>query len=134
MLPSLSPAGLITRKELFYTVKKGDAFELVGARTGVNWRKIAKDNNIDTKKWLQIGRKLRVNARKIVPPVTDNSIIKVQDRTLYYFRDGQVAQSFPVGLGMLTAPAETNWKTPLGRSGIIATAKDPIWYVPPSIR
>ncbi len=59
---------------------------------------------------------------------------QVQDRTLYYFRDGQVARSFPVGLGMLTALAETNWKTPLGRSGIIATAKDPIWYVPPPIQ
>jgi len=135
LLPSLSPAGMIVGEEMVYTVKNGDTLELVGARTGVNWWKIAKDNSIDIKQRLQIGRQLKVNTRRIVPVTIDNGIIiNVPDRTLYYFRDGKLARFFPVGLGMLKSKTENNWKTPSGKFRIVAKEKDPTWYVPPSIQ
>ena len=135
LLPSLSWAGMLVGEEMVYTVKEGDTLELVGSRTGVNWWKIAKDNNIDTNKKLQIGRQLRVNARRIVPATIENGIIiNVPDRTLYFFKNSQLVRSFSVGLGLLTSKTGTSWKTPLGKFKIIAKEKNPTWYVPPSIR
>jgi L,D-transpeptidase ErfK/SrfK len=135
LLPPLSVAGTIIGGETVYMVRKGDTLELVGARTGVNWWKIAKDNNIDTKKYLQIGQELKIDTRKIVPAGTDNGIIiNVPDRTLYYFKNSQLVRSFPVGLGLLTSKTSMSWKTPLGRFRVIAKDKNPTWYVPPSIQ
>ena len=135
LLPSLSPAGMIVGEYMVYTVKKGDTLERVGALTGVNWWKIAKDNNIDTEKKLRIGHQLRVNARRIVPATIVNGIIiNVPDRTLYFFKNSQLVRSFPVGLGLLTSKTGRNWKTPLGKFKVIAKEKNPAWFVPPSIQ
>ena len=41
-----------------YTVKKGDTWKSVAARLKVPSRQLAKDNKLDTKKFLKIGRKL----------------------------------------------------------------------------
>lgn len=49
LLPSLSLAGVIVGEDLLCT-EKSDTLELIGARTGVSWQKIAKDNDIDTKR------------------------------------------------------------------------------------
>lgn len=135
LLPSLSWAGMIVGEEVVYTIKKGDTLERVGALTGVNWWKIAKDNNIDTEKKLQVGQQLRVNARRIVPATIENGIvINVPDRTLYFFKNSQLVRSFSVGLGLLTSKTGKSWKTPLGKFKIIAKEKNPTWYVPPSIQ
>jgi L,D-transpeptidase ErfK/SrfK len=135
LLPSLSWAGMIVGEEVVYTIKKGDTLERVGALTGVNWWKIAKDNNIDTEKKLQVGQQLRVNARRIVPAAIKNGIvINVPDRTLYFFKNSQLVRSFSVGLGLLTSKTGKSWKTPLGKFKIIAKEKNPTWYVPPSIQ
>jgi L,D-transpeptidase ErfK/SrfK len=135
LMPSLSWAGMIVGEEMVYTVRKGDTLALVGARTGVNWWKIAKDNNIDIQEKLRIGRQLRVNARRIVPVTIDNGIIiNIPDRTLYFFRGGQLVRSFSVGLGLLASKTGRDWKTPLGKFEILAKEKNPTWYVPPSIQ
>ncbi|NJD56599.1 MAG: LysM peptidoglycan-binding domain-containing protein [Nitrospirae bacterium] len=135
LLPSLSLAGMIVGEELVYVVRKGDTLELVGARTGGNWWKIAKDNNIDASRRLQLGQQLKVNTRRIIPATIENGIIiNVPDRTLYYFRGGQLTRSFPIGLGMLSSKTGKDWKTPLGKFKVIAKEKNPIWYVPPSIQ
>jgi len=135
LLPSRSLAAMIVGEELVYVVRKGDTLELVGARTGVNWWKIAKDNNLDIRKWLRLGQQLKVNTRRIIPAAVDNGIIiNVPDRTLYYFKGGQLARSFPVGLGMLSSKTGKDWKTPLGKFKVTAKEKNPTWYVPPSIQ
>ncbi len=135
LLPGLSFASMIIGGDTIYTIKKGDTLELVGARTGVYWWKIAKDNNIDTKRRLQPGQELKVNTRKIVPITIDNGIIiNVPDRTLYSFKNSRLVQSFPVGMGLLTSKTSANWKTPIGKFKVIAKEKDPTWHVPPSIQ
>ena len=135
IVPSFSLAGIITGTDTLYTVKTGDTLELIGARTGVSWWKIAKDNNIDINKYLQPGQELKINTRRIVPAMTENGIIiNVPDKTLYYFKNNRLIGSFPVGLGLLTSKTGKNWKTPLGKFRIIAKEKNPIWYVPPSIQ
>ena len=135
LLPGLSYAGMFIGNDMVYTVKKGDTLELVGARTGVYWWKIAKDNNIDTKKHLQPGQELNINTRKIVPTMVENGIIiNIPERTLYYFKGSQLIRSFPVGMGLLSSKTSTSWKTPIGKFKVIAKEKDPTWHVPPSIQ
>ena len=122
---------MIVGEDLVYTVKNSDTLELVGARTGVNCWKIVIDNNIDTKKRLPIGRQLRANARRIVPAMIDNGIIiNLPDRTLYCFRDAQLARSFPVGLGMLTSKPGMSLKTTKGKFRIIAKKEGSDWECP----
>ena len=135
LLPGLSFANMIIGGDTVYKIKKGDTIELVGARTGVYWWKIASANNIDTKKRLQPGQELKINTRKIVPITIDNGIIiNVPDRTLYSFRNSQLVLSFPVGMGLLTSKTTASWKTPIGKFTVVAKKKDPTWYVPPSIQ
>jgi L,D-transpeptidase ErfK/SrfK len=135
LLPNQSFASMIIGGDTVYTIKKGDTIQLVGARTGVYWWKIAKDNNIDTKKSLQPGQELKINTRKIVPIMIDNGIIiNVPDRTLYSFKNSRLVRSFPVGMGLLTSKTSTSWKTPIGKFKVIAKEKDPTWHVPPSIQ
>jgi len=126
---------MIIGGDTVYTIKKGDTLELVGARTGVYWWKIAKDNNIDTKKRLQPGQELKINTRKIIPMTIDNGmIINIPDRTLYSFKGSRLVRSFPVGMGLLTSKTSSSWKTPIGKFRVIAKEKDPTWHVPPSIQ
>lgn len=135
LLSHPSYASMVIGNDMIYTVKKGDTLELVGARTGVYWWKIARDNNIDTKKRLQPGQELKINTRKIVPVIIDNGIIiNVPDRTLYSFKSNQLVRSFPVGMGLLTSKTSTSWKTPIGKFKVISKEKDPTWHVPPSIQ
>ncbi|MBI5639339.1 MAG: L,D-transpeptidase family protein [Nitrospirae bacterium] len=126
---------MIIGGETVYTVNKGETIELVGARTGVNWWKITKDNNIDSKKRIKSGQQLKVNTRKIVPfAVESGIIINIPERTLYYFKNNQLIRSFPVGMGQLTSKTKVSWKTPIGKFKVIAKEKNPTWYVPPSIQ
>jgi L,D-transpeptidase ErfK/SrfK len=135
LLSDLSSASIIIGGDTVYSVKSGDTLQLIGARTGVYWWKIAKDNNIDTKKLLQPGQELKINTRKIVPFTIDNGlIINIPDRTLYSFKNSRLVRSFPVGMGLITSKTATSWKTPIGKFSVIAKKKDPTWYVPPSIQ
>jgi L,D-transpeptidase ErfK/SrfK len=135
LLSGLSSAGMIIGGDTVYTIRKDDTLELVGARTGVYWWKIAKDNNLDIKKRLQPGQELKINTRKIVPATVDNGIIiNVPDRTLYFFKNSQLVRSFSVGMGLSTSKTSASWKTPIGKFKVIAKEKDPTWHVPPSIQ
>lgn len=131
----IAEAGILIGSDLTYSVKKGDTIELVGARTGVNWWKIAKDNRIDLKQRLSSGQELKFNARRIVPMTVENGIIiNVPDRTLYFFKNNKLVRTFPVGLGLLTSKTSVSWKTPVGKFRVISKEKNPTWYVPPSIQ
>ncbi len=135
LLPAVSSAGSIIGGDILYTVQRGDTLMLIGARTGVNWWKIAKDNSLDTKKSLKPGRQLKINTRRIVPVTIDSGIIiNIPDRTLYYFRDSRLAKSFSVGLGLLRSKTASSWKTPTGRFTVVEKKKNPTWFVPPSIQ
>jgi hypothetical protein len=47
------------------------------------------------------GQELPINAAKIVPKTLDNGVvIDVSARMLYFFKNGMIELSFPVGLGM----------------------------------
>lgn len=118
-----------------YTVVKGDTLRLVAAKLGVTRQHLIKRNGLDEKAYLKIGQRLTYNNRKIVPQTMKNGIIvNIPDRTMYFFRQGRVAVSLPVALGVPTKTEKYDWQTPIGKFKITAKMKDPTWHVPPSIQ
>jgi L,D-transpeptidase ErfK/SrfK len=117
-----------------YVVQKKENLYLIGAKHGVFWKTIARDNNIDIKEPLAEGTVLKLNTRRIVPKILDDGIIiNIPDRTLYFFKGGTITY-FPVGLGLLAKTEISDWRTPTGKFYIMSKRKDPTWYVPESIQ
>src|SRR5512133_3437744 len=118
-----------------YSVVKADTIRLVAAKLGVSRQHLIKANKLDDKAYLKIGQKLVYNNRKIVPQRMKNGIVvNIPDRTLYYFRQGKLAISIPVALGVAAKSDKFDWKTPTGKFKITAKMKEPTWHVPHSIQ
>lgn len=133
--PCASFAGSIIGGEAIYRVSAGDSLQLISAKTGTDLKNILKDNDIHINQPLSIGQEIRINNRKIVPKTIENGIvINIPDRTLYYFKDGRLWRTFPVGLGMPSWRGIKRWRTPVGSFVVTGKAKNPTWYVPPSIQ
>ena len=133
-IPYNASATLIGR-ETVYVVKHRETLRMVSAKTGVNWRVIAKENGLDPKKPLKPGTTLRINTMRIIPKTVDNGIvINIPDKTLYFFRNGKLQRTYPVGLGMKKKKDISLWETPTGKFTITSKVKDPNWYVPYSIQ
>lgn len=118
-----------------YTVKKRDSLRLIAAKLGVSQQHLIKMNNLDPKPSFKPGQTLRYNNRKIIPQHMANGIvINIPDRTLYYFKDGKLASSLPVALGVAKKGSKFDWTTPTGKFKVVAKQKDPTWFVPRSIQ
>ncbi|MFZ3122800.1 MAG: L,D-transpeptidase family protein [Thermodesulfovibrionales bacterium] len=120
---------VIIEKDIAYTVVKGDYGEMIEGKLGISWPDIASANSINPSAPLAIWQSLKVKFRRIIPPRIDNGIIiNIPDRTLYRFSDGKLKDYYFIAAGKPT------WQTPLGEFTIKNKAKDPTWYVPPSIQ
>jgi len=129
LAPSPGHADLFTGGETTYTITKGDSLILIAAKVGVDWQVLARENNIEPGSILKIGRVVKVNTRRIVPKVVEKGIIiNIPDRMLYYFIEGKLTDTFPIGLGML------DWETPTGKFTINMKEQNPTWHVPRSIQ
>jgi L,D-transpeptidase ErfK/SrfK len=125
---------MIIGGDVTHTVGKGENLYRLGAKYGVFWKNIARDNGLDEKQPLVEGAILKLNTRRIVPRVIDNGIIvNIPDRTLYFFQEKQL-MALPVGLGAIFENEYSSWKTPEGKFRITGKRKDPTWYVPESIQ
>jgi L,D-transpeptidase ErfK/SrfK len=126
---------MIIGKKMIYSVRKGDSLRLIGAKFGVNWRLVARQNKLDAKKSLKPGQKLTINTRRIVPKtLQDGIVINIPDRTLYFFKNRKLEKVLPVALGMTNLHDQVLWQTPTGTFRILSKIKDPAWHVPPSIQ
>jgi len=131
LLPCVSTADIIIGGKTTVPAKRGDSLSLIGARFGVDWQIIAKENGFDPKKVCCIGQEFIINNLRIVPKIVhDGIIINVPDRMLYFFQNGVLTTAFPVGLGL---PQE-EWQTPIGPFSIVLKTTNPTWYVPKSIQ
>jgi L,D-transpeptidase ErfK/SrfK len=132
---SLGTQRMITGKKLTYVVRKGDTLRLIGAKFGVNWKLVARQNRINPKTFLKPGQKLSINTRRIIPKILqDGIVINIPDRTLYLFKNRKLEKVLPVALGMTKLYGELLWQTPTGKFKILSKIKDPAWHVPPSIQ
>jgi L,D-transpeptidase ErfK/SrfK len=130
LTPGISCADMLIGGETSYVVQQGDCLISIGAKLGVGWQNIAKENRLDADTRLKIGMQMRVNTLRIVPRDTaEGIIINIPEGMLYFFKNG-TPMAVPVGLGK----SDRKWQTPLGRFTITAKAKNPTWHVPRSIQ
>jgi len=130
LTPGISSADALIGGETSYVVQQGDCLISIGAKLGVGWQNIAKENRIDPGGLLKIGMRMKVNTLRIVPrSIADGIIINIPEGMLYFFKNGELT-ALPVGPGK----SDRKWQTPLGRFTITAKAKNPTWHVPASIQ
>ena len=121
--------GQLIGDEFTYVVHKGDSLTSIGARFGVGAGHLAAINNLSANALLKVGQALRIDNRHIVPAIINNGIvINIPQRMLFYFKEGRLARSFPVGLG------RHDWPTPTGPFKIAVKEENPVWDVPKSIQ
>ena len=133
--PSSSFSGVFFEQKFSYEVARGDTLSTVGAKLGVDWKRIAKENNLAPSTALKAGRKLSVTARKIIPETMQKGIlIDIPGKMLYFFDRGAPLMAVSVGLGMPKGEGNKGWETPSGKFNITGKLKSPDWKVPKSIQ
>jgi len=135
-LPAVAASGadVIIGGETTYVVQKGERLELIGAKLGVFWKNIARENGLDPEVRPAPGQQIRVTTRKIVPRIIEDGIIvNIADRTLYLFK-GWNMSAYPVGVGVPLEDEFGDWRTPTGKFTVTGKRKNPIWFVPESIQ
>ena len=80
------------------------------------------------------GTEIVLPNRFVLPPGPRTGLIlNLAEYRMYYFPEAQRGETpkvhtYPMSIGRM------DWETPLGRTKIIAMAKDPAWYPPQSVR
>ncbi len=135
LIPVAAFAAVINGGTIHYSVTQGDSLPLISSKVGVETRVIAQLNHLKQVQRLVPGQELLINTEKIVPKMMDNGIIiDVSAKMLYFFKNGNIELSFPVGLGMSDWRGITTWQTPIGSFTIARKSRNPVWYVPQSIQ
>lgn len=115
------------------TTQYEDTLLDVARRYGLGYEEIVRANpGIDP--WLPgEGTEVLLPTRFLLPDAPRRGIvINLPELRLYYFppsKDGvDRVVTYPISIGRM------DWATPLGRTKVVAKAKDPTWYPPESIR
>ncbi len=128
-------AGMLLQQPLDYNVVNGDTLSTIGAKVGVDWRKIAEENGIDPAGALKTGTSLRITISEIIPETMENGIlVDIPGRMLFLFVRSIPIMAVPVGLGMPRKGKQRGWETPDGAFTVKGKLKSPDWKVPASIQ
>lgn len=112
-----------------YMVKKGDFLTTIAGQFGESAMSIAQENGIDYNAHIVPGQVLAIENTHIVPGTLENGIvINVPQRLLFFFRNGEMIATYPVGLG------RPGWPTPHGDFSVALLSKNPNWVVPINIQ
>jgi L,D-transpeptidase ErfK/SrfK len=119
----------VTGEAALYKVLDGDTLGHIAGRFGMKVHLAATVNRLTDPHRLRLGQQLWLSNQRIVPTKLENGIvINVAERVLYWFADGRLVDSFPVGVG------RADWETPPGRFTILSRRRKPTWHVPPTIQ
>jgi L,D-transpeptidase ErfK/SrfK len=112
-----------------YRVAAGDTVWAITGRFTMSPGLLRALNDLPDPGRLVPGMRLRVSDRHIVPRRRpDGVVIALAERTLYWFKGGELVERFPVGIG------RPDWETPPGSFRIVGRRVDPVWRVPASIQ
>ncbi len=91
--------------------------------------------NPDVDPWLPgEGTEIILPTRFVLPVAPRNGLVlNVAAKRLFYYPSAaagelRVVETFPIGIG------RSGWATPTGVTTIVSRARDPVWYVPKSVR
>jgi len=106
----------------------------IARRHGLGYQDIVRANpNVNV--WVPgEGTEVILPHRFILPPGPRTGLVlNLAEYRMYYFpkpKEGQPAKvhTYPMSIGRM------DWETPLGRTQIVAMARDPAWYPPQSVR
>ncbi|MDH3615212.1 MAG: L,D-transpeptidase family protein [Gammaproteobacteria bacterium] len=106
----------------------------IARRHGLGYQDIVRANP-NVKVWVPgEGTEIILPTRFVLPPgPREGLVLNLAEYRMYYFpkpKDGERAYVYvyPMSIGRM------DWETPLGRTKIVAMAKDPAWYPPQSVR
>lgn len=120
---------MVIGHEVVHVVAQGDTPSGLARKYDVSTEAVLRINSIEDPRRLQIGKRLLLSNRQIVPaPFSTGLVIDLLRLRLYWVKDGSLVGSYPVAAGR---PA---WHTPAGLYKIIGRRRNPTWYVPASIQ
>jgi L,D-transpeptidase ErfK/SrfK len=116
------------------TARYEDTFADFARAYGVGYDELVRANQ-DVDPWLPgEGTEVVLPTRFILPDVSRKGIVlNVAAKRLFFYEETELGQprvvhTFPIGIGRV------GWSTPTGDTTIIGKARDPVWFVPASIR
>lgn len=106
----------------------------IARRHGLGYEDVVRANpTVDT--WLPgDGTEVVLPTRYVLPPGPRSGVVlNLAEYRLYYYPEPKagerpVVMTYPISIGRM------DWATPLGRTSVVAKARNPSWYVPDSIR
>ncbi len=126
---SSSTSQNIIGKTGVYIAKHEDTLLDIARLNGLGFVEIVAANN-GVNPWIPgHGQKIRIPGAHIIPEGPRKGLlINLADQRLYWFREKGEVKSYPIGTG------KEAWETPIGSTKIIRKQKNPIWFVPESVR
>jgi len=116
------------------TARYEDTLVDIARRHGLGYQDIVRANP-GVQVWLPgEGTEVILPTRFVLPPgPREGLVLNLAEYRMYYFpkpKDGEPAYVYvyPMSIGRM------DWETPLGRTKIVAMAKNPAWYPPQSVR
>ncbi len=106
-----------------------DTFVRLARRYNVGYEEL-RHANPDVDPWLPgEGTEIVLPTQFVLPRAERRGIvINVPELRLYYFPDAETVITHPISIG------RQDWRTPLGRTSVVAKSENPTWYPPQSIR
>ena len=110
-------------------VEKPESLASLGIRYGVGFHEMVEANPYINPRKAKIGEVVSIPTQYVLPSKREGIVINLAELRLYFFHpNGQEVYTFPLGIG------RRGWSTPTANTKVIAKSKDPIWFVPKSIR
>ena len=114
----------------YYTTNEKDTLISIARKYGISFADILSANDVNMDPWIPgKDKKLLIPKSHIIPfSKRDGIVINIGDLRLYYFDEGELLNTFPIGIG------RSGWETPLGKAKVIKKKKNPVWIPPDSVR
>ena len=124
---------VIGEPQIVYTTEE-NTFSDLAREYGLGFDEmVAANPEVDP--WLPgADRPILLPTQYVLPDVPRRGLVlNIASKRLFYFpkvAEGQPVQvlTYPIGIG------REGWETPLGDTEVVAKARDPVWYVPASVR